>query len=433
MHERTRRYVCRLLFVACALLPTTIVAGWCAYRQSSWYAAHQRSVWEATLFQWTGMQATIVNVRRTPEATTLLESVKFVDPDSQIDVASFRVVEIATLPQGIVARLSQPEIGKGQFLRLWDLLHERILKGQSPPLPVQIMTAELTLHADQQSQTFTEVHCTLQPRETGLQAVIDFKLAGLSMPAPARVVIDRNRQTAPPTTRWEVFSQTPIPCSPFADYLPGLAGLGDGSLYRGSVWMTQDRAGWTGSLQGDFLNVDLDRVLDGFPHKLSGLANIFIQRAEFRHGRVDEFDGVLQAGGGVVARSLLESLVVHLPIRTMRELDQSIPLLPYRELCLAFRMDADGLRLAGKCQSSQADVVLTDEFGSLLVNTNSAPISAVAMVRALSPTSDWQVPMTSETNMLVRVLPLPTTTSSGTSISRQPGSRLRLSEPIRQQ
>src|SRR5262245_13444382 len=128
MHERTRRNLCRLAFLALGVLPTVYTLAWSGYRATPVYAATERSAWERQLFERTGLTARIASVEHPAGGSTLLHSLELTDPDGGDRVATVRQAEIAYQPQGVVVLLSQPEIAQGQFLRLWDVLHQRVLQ-----------------------------------------------------------------------------------------------------------------------------------------------------------------------------------------------------------------------------------------------------------------------------------------------------------------
>ena len=195
MRERTRRQLCQLLFVAGCVVPTLGMCGWAAYRVSPVYAAAERKEWEQQLFDALGLLVRIGRVEHPPGGSTLLSEVQLIDPDGLKPIGRLRQAEFKRLAAGTVIVLSQPEISQGKLLRLWDVLHYRVLRGLPPSLPVQVTAAEMTLEVGGRAQTFAELSCSVEPREFGVAAVLEFRLVGMEKFAGLQIV--RNRQERP--------------------------------------------------------------------------------------------------------------------------------------------------------------------------------------------------------------------------------------------
>lgn len=420
MHERTRRTLCRLAFLVLAILPTISTFVWVGYRCSPVYAAAERAAWEEKLFSLTGLLCRVGRIERPVGGTWLLHQVEFLDPDGGDALGTVRQIELAEQPEGLVVLLSQPELAPGKFLRLWDALHERVLRGPVVSRAVQIRSGEITLRAGRRAQTFTSVLCQIEPRGGGLVTRIDFQLAGIEMPRPAQVRIERNRQTVPPTTRWTLQTDAPLPCDLFVDYLPALERLGDRSEFVGSVTMTLAPLGWTGQVSGQFQQVDLSAATDPLPHRLSGLATVTVRDARVEGGRIESASGSVFSPGGTVSRSLVASLAENLPLRSSEvALAAHEPLATYEQLGFQFDWSAAGISLTS-LDPSVGDTILFSRNELLLSTNGQARMSLVSVLRALSPESPWMVPATEEMRALMNVLPLPAATPAST------GTRLRL-------
>ena len=59
MHERTRRNLCRLAFLALGVVPTLCTLAWASYRTSPLYAEAERRMWETRLSAATGFSTQI--------------------------------------------------------------------------------------------------------------------------------------------------------------------------------------------------------------------------------------------------------------------------------------------------------------------------------------------------------------------------------------
>ena len=409
MHDRTRRTLCRGAFVLLCVLPSACVLGLSLYRHTPIYRSAIKSRWEQAFFQRLGLITTIDGVRQPDHQSLTLEGIKLVDPETGELLARVRVLELAESDHRHVLLASQPEIEPGQFARLCRVLDDRILRG--PPLDgeVQFLARELTLLGEN-GQTFTDVQCSVGQHQAGIQLLVGFRLAGAAESAAAQLQILRNRQLSPPATGWHLRTgSTPLPCSIFKDYVPLLQNLGPACRFNGAVWADAANHRWSGEIAGRFTHVDLDKLIAPFPHKLSGTAELFFQRARFDDGRLLDAAGTIETDGGVISRSLVEAMGESLQLRRPRDTSPDpAQLMRYSHLACGYELTATQLRLSGTCPNAPTGTILLGTSGPLLTESTIRSIPAVALARALSPGSQFQVPATRETRLLVDSLPIPT-------------------------
>ena len=428
MRERTRRLVCRIAFLAICVAPTMVTSGWVAYRRSPIHAAAERASWQDTLERKLGLRATIEHVLRPRRGVAVLKGVMLTDPDSQRQLLQVRVVEVARTDHGWVVLLSQPEVFEDQFLRVWGVFQERILRGAPPNAATQVIAAEVTVRARPLSLTFTDVRASLEPTASGIKTICDFRVAGIDMPSPAQWAVSRSRESGTPATSWQLRTGLrPLPCSLFADYCPALQRLGARCRFQGSVWAEQARDGWNGDIAGELHDVDLGRLLEPFPHKLSGDALVVLNQARFAEGRLREAAGALRGGQGVISASLLTAFSEAFQMKLeSREHVGDEPLLQFQQLALGFQLDAHGVKVIGLCEGTRPGVLVVDRAGPLLLDTKAEPVPAVALARALSPDNQLLVPATRQTDFLLRALPLPNLDPPAAATARRSYSPLRL-------
>ncbi len=201
--------------------------------------------------------------------------------------------------------------------------------------------------------------------------------------------------------------ETAVPCWLLAGPLGFLPHLGPRASFRGSIWATETSDGWEGEISGALVDVDLQSlVTEQFPHRLSGRADIAIQKCSFRHGRLEEAGGVLTAGPGVIGRSLLIAAADNLHLTAGEAAAKVATLQEYRELALGFVIDTAGITLRGQC-SGAPGVLVKSRDGALLTESAGPPEPAVALLRMLVPQSEVQVPATREADWLIGRLPVP--------------------------
>jgi hypothetical protein len=435
MHESTRRFFCRVGFLLFCVLPTLLVGTWIVSRHTDWFGLGKSS-WESALSEQIGLSVRLGKVANPRPGVMLFQDVELADPETAQVVARARLVETANTDRGLVLLASQPEIEADQIQRLWEVVHDRMLRGRSSTdRPLQLLASELTLRGPQRSpdspadaQSFSDVRCLVETADSGPQATIQFRLAGRETANPAQLRVVRNRQLAPATTRWELHTgSAPLPCAIFAAYVEPLAQLGDDCEFHGIVWAERTADGWEGDLTGRFTSVDFERLItEQFPHKLSGVAEVTFSRAKFRRGRlVEAAGGITNSSGGTVSPSLLTAIAESLQLKPAERTEQlnSGPI-AYRQFACGFEITADGLSVIGHCDAQ--GTVLSDNAGPLLSSVSQSPQPVVALVRALVPQSDIQVPATLETDTLLRALPVPSVLTPRELEARVPYSPLRL-------
>jgi hypothetical protein len=414
MHDRTRRLLCRIGFLTLCVAPTLFIVMWICVVHSPAYVAHRKAIWERTLSDQLGLVVSLDGVSHPTRASTLLEGIDLTDVETGSRVARIRQIEMGRSGDQFLLLASQPEIQGEQIWRLWEVLHERILRGQAAAgWRAQLVAGEVTVHrADGEgASTLTDVRCQLAPTRDGPQATIEFRDVALQMAEPAQLRITRNRQVTPPATRWELNTRTTaLPCSLLADQIEVLTWLGDEATFQGTVEAMPTAVGWEGEITGRFRNVDLDRVVTyRYDHKLSGAAEIVFRRAKFRGGKLIDAAGDVACDGGVVSWSLLDQARRSLGfVADARVLAiEADTLWKFQQLKFGFTMNEEGLRIVGLCQSANEGVVMADKNGPLLTDKPQEIAQVVALVRTLASENGEQVPATPEAIQLFHVLPVP--------------------------
>jgi hypothetical protein len=413
MHDRTQRLLCRWGFLLFCVAPTLAVAVCISVVRSPAYVAAHRAACERRLSDALGLNVSVGQVRESLQGVTQIEQVVLAEPETGAVIGRIRHLEFGRQDGQWVVLASQPEIEGEHIWRLWELLHERVLRGRAADaLDGLFYAGEITIRqaGGQSATTLTDVRSLLRTTEAGPQATIEFRDVALQMSEPAQLRITRNRQAQPPATRWELNTRsTALPCTLLADYLDILRTVGDRATFQGTIEAMPAAAGWEGEIAGRFLDVDLDRLTDRRPHKLSGFAEVVLRRARFQAGRLSDAAGDVTCHGGVVTRSLLyqadKSLGLVADARLLTP--QANTLVVFRQLKLGFTLDRSGIRIAGQCLPHGSGVVMTDDGGPLLSSQAREVVQVSALVRTLAPESGEQVPANFEAYQLLHILPIP--------------------------
>jgi len=438
LHDRTRRHLCIAGFFLLCVTPTVLVAGWCVTRHlpGRTAAEAQRHLSDAAaearrLKLVLGFDVSLDGVTHLRPGVVLYEGLELRDPETGDAILRCRLLEVGRIaaddrdgtgPGGsLLLVASQPEIEADALDRVGELVM-RLLRRRTGDgdLDVRLTAGELTLRAQHGLQTLTDLTVTVESTPAVAQADARFRLAGDATSDPIHIRLARNRKATPATTGFDLDTGgRALPCSVLAMGLPVLRPLGPRARFDGYVWSNETpdeastdptaRGRWDGEVKpGRLLDLDLDRLVsDRFPHKLSGSADVTIQSARFRDGRLQSASGTLVAGPGVISRSLIRAATTHLHIAPGAESPTPGDLVPYEQLALQFVFDEKGLWLQGRCTAGDRKPVLIDRERVLLGEPPAGVQSTLGLLRTLVPSNALQVPAGRQTDWLIRHLPVP--------------------------
>jgi hypothetical protein len=407
MHQRTQRILGRWLFLALCIVPTVAVAAWAVSVNRPGY----RKAWETELSDRLGLSVAVERVLHPRPGATVLEDVRIRDPETLERIAVIRLIETVQGHDTLAVAFSQPQVEPAHWGTLWRVLQRQITQaGWLAGQDVQLATSELTCGDGAAAVTLTAVRGRIESKPAGRTATLEFRIAGQEMPRPAQARLTRTKHDGEPFTRIEFHTGgNELPCGLLASYLPWLEPLGTGCRFNGSCSAAQRKAGWEGAVLGTMTGVDLDRLVGAaFPHKLSGLADVEFRELSFQGDRIRSAEGTVSAGSGVISRSLVFAAAdagLAEEGEAARELTEDF--VAYQQLAFTFQLAEDGLKVLGACDLDTPGTILTRDGKALLVQPREQPLPAVALVRGLVPDSRVQVPATRETDLLLRVLPIP--------------------------
>ena len=414
LHYRTRRALCILAFWGLGLLPLGLTFTWCMWRHRPGRAAAAAEGLSRQL----GLTVSIQAVRDLRPGVVRYDGVRLVHPETGRTLLSADSVETAwvadndSLKQPVEAlkvNLSGAELGADSLDEL-QRLGQRVMEGRAGcrDPQVRLTPCELSLHAGQRVQKFSEVQAWVDSVAEGVQTVIDFRLADVVMPKPARVRILRRRTTSPPTAGFEFFSgDAPIACELLLPGLPQLARLGRQCKFQGWVGGDQFSGSWRGKIVGQFSDVDLECLLaDYSPQRLSGSGQLLISDSQFRDGRLESANGELRAGPGTISQSLWTAAAERLGLAHGAR--PAADPARYERLALAFIVNEQGITLGGLCPAGDAArAILVDHSAAMLGEPAAKKIPTIALVQMLVPPGDLQVPANRSCEQILRWLPIP--------------------------
>jgi len=421
IHDRTRQWICRSVFILGGVAPMLAVVAWATVVHS---VSHLEAV-RLQVAEVLGLDVKLASVSYSQPGVTLLEGLELADSESGESVASIRAVEIVRDAKLQTMVLSQPEINITRPQWLWTLVEDR-LRRHSCETPLRLVAGELTLRWQSGLQT---LDCNAQldstPKANALTAA--FQFADAPAGGPIRLHFERSIVSGEPISSVELDARAAaLPYPILAAFFDRRNYLGEKSTLRGSIRAMEMPDGWQGEFSGRLENIDLNNLVsDRFPHRLSGMATMAVDHAVVHCGRLEEFHGTVSAGPGIVSESLLTSAADHLKMRSERA-RPTTSTIGYEELSAAFDLETRGLIVRGTCKDNRSGIIMRGREGAVLWQASGGPVPVVALVKALVPDSQTQVPATRQTDWLLNLLPIPDVLPHDPSAP--PEARLRMPE-----
>ncbi len=414
IHESSQRLICRVAFVLLCLAPTIYVAGWAAAVNSPQYESSRRAAWERYLSSELGLTTSIARVSQPARAVTLLHDVTFSGPESETPLLRVRVIELRPYEDGWMVSASQTEADVNRLREIWRILDDRLLvRGLERLTPVWIRCSELTLRGEQREQTLAGVSAKYHlTKQLAPETLIEFHLPDRRDAEPCRLALTRDRSLRPPATVARLDTNgAALPCSVLAGSFAFVDALGEKAEFKGLVHLQSSEQGYSGTItQSEFLNVDTQRLLAACSlHTLRTRANLQIKSAIFREGRLESVTGAAAAKLGVIDRHFLSALNREMQIAAPEGvIDSDQDKLSFVQMAFDFSLDEkNGLYVQGTCGGALQGSMLVGPQGPLLFQPQRPHMTAVSLIRALSPRNDVQAPATQQTRRLVNVLPVP--------------------------
>lgn len=408
LHETTKIHACRVAFITFCVLPTCAVLVWCcAVRLPTYRRAHERAI-AAEL----GWHVQLGSVSNSKPGTILYKQLDLFDAETRQLLAHLPFVEVETSGQTVTVRLPFPSKINGTRLDAIEQLILAQVRESHAWQQLNIEAGNLTLHLGDGPQTLTEVHGQIQDMREKSSLTLNFRraIAGEELAPESQLTVTRQRTAKTPASEIHfVTGGAPLPCSLAASLVPGVSGMGKLCAFDGEISVIQNPLGWAADIKGQLIDVDLDGLVRGrFQHRLSGTAQVRLDGARARDGRLQSASGHLIAGPGMISRSLIHAAQSNLYLNAATAaVTGSGNVLPYEQLSLAFEVDATGLVVRGDA-AQEPGAILVGQNGVVLMSqgtVNRHP--ALDLLRTLVPNVELQVPAALETDWLSHVLPVP--------------------------
>lgn len=424
--ESQRRCLCRAIFFAAGLAPLAAIAGLGAFRQSQHRSA--ATDYALLLSETLGLAVEVDAVVYVRPGLVRLERLRFADPHSGVEAGRCSALELDTAEWApgagrLRVRPHDVEVQTAGMRRLATWLDDALRTDLPRRIrPFDLAPCKVTIHHGSAAHTLVGVTATSTADETTRSVEIKFTLANESAKSQATVRARREQRDGRSWPKWEIeASGSGIPGDLLAPWFAVEGWLGSSVALRGRLTAELTPSGWQGAIErARIANVSLDALVTShFPHTLNGAADIDIDEAVFADGRLAHARGQLESRAGQIGGSLLEAAAEAWRTELGEFAPPSGEAGPYRKLAFAFHISAyDGsnspqLRLEATGRTNGA--LILDERHRPLLFEPAEPVDVITLAQVLSPEAGVQAPATRETDLLVRVLPLPSTAKDRTA------------------
>lgn len=434
MHERTMRAVARWLFLSCCAVPTVVTLLVIVALSTPW--AHRRAIQQVQreLGLRTGLSCRIGDFERISPSQWRLEDVELADAETGRLVARVRVVNWVRDDVETSIAMSQPEIQASHLDQLWQLLHGRFLcSPEYTDRPVRMTAADLSIIGGAGSMTLRDVAGWLQPSDQSISAVIRCVPAGPQRSDEAvEIQIRRDRGGRVPETAWALQTGSlRLPLAPLSDYFPMLDALGPDATFHGSATFRQDHAAiagnvarvgdhhWTVDLSGSRLeSLDLNRLSENLPHRLSGRGEVILDRFSIQAGHLVDAVGTVHAVAGQISPSLVQALEEQFFLRSWQPITHDTA---YDLIAARFEVYASQLRIEGICGSvrgfeAMPAATLIAAAGRELLTSTGEPLEVFKVAHLIAPAHSVAVPVSGQTLDMLRLLRPPSSELPGSAV-----------------
>jgi hypothetical protein len=329
------------------------------------------------------------------------------DPESGRLLIQIARLEVARRNEKCVLLASEPELQLDALPHLWRLLLRSLRPNGAEGASLRLVAAGATIHTAGKTHLLADLSGGVYPGQSESQGYLRFRMAVDGSRELATLRVTRRRDT-PPSTLVELHTgPSPLPCSFMLPLVDMPDWLGPTCQFRGSLWASRSENGWETELTGRLAPLDLHQLITThFPHKLSGIGNLTLERARFEDDRLLEASGSLVGGPGLVSRSLVVSAAQSLHLRGRMPSEARGGMLAYEKLAFTFLLSGEGIVLRGACGGTPPGAILVDRTSVLLTEAKETQ-EVTGLVNMLLPYGEPRVPTSRETEQLLRRLPIP--------------------------
>lgn len=417
MHDRTRRIICRVLFLGLALLPTLAVFGWAM----SYHWPGARGRLESDLCRQLGLQVSVEEVTYPQPGVTVYQGLKLFDAEFGTPMADIDQLQVVSGAEGLTLLAEQVNVTEFGGPLFWEWIQEN-LRVVNPQV-WQFHAEHIRVTSGGKSHPLADFRVRNNPAIGGSSAIVLFRSRnGNDAAEDVQIKLARQRQSNPPTTAWELRTgASELPVSLLRIVMPPIVKFGADARYRGTLMVSSADAP-THSLKESVWGCDFNGVMDQvnlgtlcgevLPGSLEGTARIEIEHAQVRNGRLNSASALLTAGTGRISGLLVLAAAAGLELETKAPATEQFgaSMQTFERLGLAIGINSRGVVLRGVCENSEPGTIVGTLNGPLLrtQEPEHALQPIAGLLQIVAPNSPAVSPITPEALGLAHVLPLTT-------------------------
>jgi hypothetical protein len=357
-YESVQRWLCRFVFVVCAILPTLgLLACW-TWSLTPWYRAEVRNAWNSRLSLSLGVDIKIGDVAHVSPKHFRFTNIEAFHPESGELLGRIDRADVNQHAKRWSARIASLRCDIKSVSFLASKFHERCLCQPNLGIPeFDSSVNHLELTSDGQSieefSVVSKLVCDVN-RSVGefqYRLLREKELFG-------RVDVERFHAIASPITRTIVNTgESKISNWLMSAIHPAAHWLGPNATFQGEFTWLHDKDNWNASVSGAFDKVAWSHLCDLLNTKLIGQGRVDLQESLVANGQLMHARGSLSSQAGRIERDWLRRSEEWLGIGVMRDVVQgNSDTVPFEKMGLAFQIDGAGLYLQGAIPARQANV-----------------------------------------------------------------------------
>jgi len=418
-HERTRRRLCQVFFLALCLLPTLGVLVGAAWIRSP---AH-RAAYEQRLRYQSGFDIAIDAVCYPRPGLVEYRGFRMTDPTSGESLLTCPLVLAESAGDQFTITLDGPKCSCNSWRALADAALRWVrTESQHSGDNLQVFATGAEIDWGTSHSAIGQIAMHVPGGQSSAELSGQVWTTGQPSDEPLRLAARCERQNGRATTRLELHTgRTALSAARLAALWPPFARLGSDCRVHGSLWTVHNDQGLSGEFAGEIAAIDLAALTAApLPHGLTGLGDATIHSLRFENGVVQSAQVLFEAGPGTIDVPLIaaaDALGLHATWNPIRE-----PRSPasYQQMALALTIDGPHLAIEGRCQASGRGAVLVGQGGAIYADRHNPPRATAALASLLAPRGAPSVPISSGSAWLLAHLPSPTVEERPTARTANP-------------
>jgi hypothetical protein len=360
--DRTRRLICRSMFLLFGVLPTGAVLAWSVVLNGD---GHHHTICQQ-LAASLGCDVRADRVTHPRKESTLLEGFELVDPETKEVLFNSPRVEIREGAQLTISAL-QPELKFTKNRSCWSVIDRRLRLGAPSQRSLQFEAKGAMIYWPEGKQLVSDCSVEINADDEGNFAIAKLNWGEQPSSEPVWLELRRIKSGDRPISLFKLQTgAASLPCTLLAVALDQKNRFGVESMFRGTLTANETEAGWDATITDSvFAEVDLNVLAnDYFPGNCTVRAEIQLGQAAIHRGRIAEVQGTLTTGPGTINQLRLDALEKSLVAWKAQNISSEE--IQFEQLAVEFKIDDAGTHIVGKCKGPYPNVILRAAGGPIL-------------------------------------------------------------------